>query len=526
MNRNQQGQLKDVIKQEYVRSASDPVYFLKKYCVIQHPMKGKVPFHLYNFQEKSIEDFMQHRFNIILKARQLGISTLTAGYALWMMSFHQDKNILVIATKQETAKNLVTKVRVMHANLPSWLKQKCTEDNKLSLRYKNGSQIKAVSSGEDSGRSEALSLLILDEAAFIDKIDVIWAAASQTLSTGGQCIALSTPNGVGNWFHRTWMDAQDGLNDFNFIKLFWDMHPDRGQEWRDEQDKLLGPSLAAQECDCDFITSGQSVVDGIILEEYRTKQVREPIEKRGVDSNIWIWEPPNYTKDYIVCADVSRGDSTDYSAFHILEIESLEQVAEYKGRLSTRDYGNLLVNISIEYNNALLVVENNNIGWAAIQQIIDRNYENLFYMSKDLQVVDTQKHINNKINRMEKQLVPGFTVTQKTRPLIVSKLEEFFRERSVIVRSNRLIDELFVFIYNNNRAEAMRGYNDDLVMSFAMGLWIRETALRLRAEGIELQKKAMGSITSNQGVYTPKSNQGDKWTWEIGKQKESLEWLI
>ena len=98
MNRNQQGQLKDVIKQEYVRSASDPVYFLKKYCVIQHPMKGKVPFHLYNFQEKSIEDFMQHRFNIILKARQLGISTLTAGYALWMMSFHQDKNILVIAT--------------------------------------------------------------------------------------------------------------------------------------------------------------------------------------------------------------------------------------------------------------------------------------------------------------------------------------------------------------------------------------------------------------------------------------------
>ena len=526
MNRNQQGQLKDVIKQEYVRSASDPVYFLKKYCVIQHPMKGKVPFHLYNFQEKSIEDFMQHRFNIILKARQLGISTLTAGYALWMMSFHQDKNILVIATKQETAKNLVTKVRVMHANLPSWLKQKCTEDNKLSLRYKNGSQIKAVSSGEDSGRSEALSLLILDEAAFIDKIDVIWAAASQTLSTGGQCIALSTPNGVGNWFHRTWMDAQDGLNDFNFIKLFWDMHPDRGQEWREEQDKLLGPSLAAQECDCDFITSGQSVVDGIILEEYRTKQVREPIEKRGVDSNIWIWEPPNYTKDYIVCADVSRGDSTDYSAFHILEIESLEQVAEYKGRLSTRDYGNLLVNISIEYNNALLVVENNNIGWAAIQQIIDRNYENLFYMSKDLQVVDTQKHINNKINRMEKQLVPGFTVTQKTRPLIVSKLEEFFRERSVIVHSNRLIDELFVFIYNNNRAEAMRGYNDDLVMSFAMGLWIRETALRLRAEGIELQKKAMGSITSNQGVYTPKSNQGDKWTWEIGKQKESLEWLI
>ena len=526
MNRNSNGQLKDVIKSEYIKCASDPIYFLKKYCVIQHPMKGKIPFHLYDFQEKTVSDFVQHRFNIILKARQLGISTITAGYSLWMMTFHQDKNILVIATKQEVAKNLVTKVRVMHANLPSWLKQKCVEDNKLSLRYKNGSQVKAVSSGEDSGRSEALSLLILDEAAFIERIDTIWAAASQTLSTGGQCIALSTPNGVGNWFHRTWMDAEDGLNDFNFIKLFWDLHPDRGQEWRDEQDKLLGPSLAAQECDCDFITSGQSVVDGVILEEYRSKQVKEPIEKRGIDSNVWIWEPPNYTKDYIVCADVSRGDSTDYSAFHILDIESLEQVAEYKGRMSTRDYGNLLVNVATEYNNALLVIENNNIGWAAIQQCIDRDYDNLFYMSKDLQVVDTQRHINNKINRTEKQLVPGFTLTQKTRQLVKAKLEEYFREKLVTVHSQRLVDELFVFIYNGSRAEAMSGYNDDLVMSYAMGLWIRETALRLRAEGIELQKKAMGSITSNQGVYIPANNQNSSWTMEVNKEQEDLTWLI
>ena len=526
MERNSQGQLKDVIKQEYVKCASDPIYFLKKYCVIQHPMKGKIPFQLYPFQEKTVEDFVQSRFTVILKARQLGISTLTAGYSLWMMTFHNDKNILVIATKQEVAKNLVTKVRVMHANLPSWLKQKCVEDNKLSLRYKNGSQIKAVASGDESGRSEALSLLILDEAAFIEKIDTIWAAASQTLSTGGQCIALSTPNGVGNWFHKTWMDAEDGLNDFKFLKLHWTLHPDRDQEWRDEQDTLLGPSMAAQECDCDFITSGQSVIDGIILEEYKNTQVKEPIEKRGIDSNVWIWEPPNYTKDYVVCADVSRGDATDYSAFHILEVESLEQVAEYKGRISTRDYGNMLVNISTEYNNALLVIENNNIGWAAIQQCIDREYENLFYMSKDLQVVDVHRQINNKINRMEKQLIPGFTITSKTRPLVISKLEEFFRDRAVIVHSQRLIDELFVFIYNGSRAEAMSGYNDDLVMSFAMGLWIRETALRLRAEGIELQKKAINSIATNQGVYKPTDNKNDSWIMETGVEKESLEWLI
>ena len=519
-------QLKEAIKREYAKCATDPVYFLGKYGIIQHPVRGKVNFNLYDFQEKSLESFMKHDYNIVLKARQLGLSTLTAGYALWMMTFQQDKNILVIATKQETAKNLVTKVRVMHANLPGWLKQPCVEDNKLSLRYKNGSQIKAVASSEESGRSEALSLLIIDEAAFIDKIDTIWGAAQQTLATGGKALVISTPNGVGNFFHKTWIGAEDGTNDFNFIKLHWSVHPERGQEWRDEQDKLLGPSLAAQECDCDFITSGRGVIDGLLLENLKESSVREPIEKRGIDSNYWIWQPPNYTKNYVVSADVSRGDGTDYSAFHIIDVESLEQVAEYKGKISTQDFGNMLVNVASEYNNALLVVENNNIGWAAIQQVIDREYPNLFYTSKDLQYVDVQHQMTNKYRVQERNMVPGFSTTQKTRPLIVAKLEEMFREESVMVHSQRLIDELFVFIYNGNRAEALKGYNDDLVMSFAIALWVRDTALRLRAEGIELSKQAIQGIGQNPGVYTSEVQKNDSWEMDVKGEKEDLTWLI
>ena len=519
-------QLKEAIKREYTKCATDPVYFLGKYGIIQHPVRGKVNFNLYDFQEKSLESFMQHDYNIVLKARQLGLSTLTAGYALWMMTFQPDKNILVIATKQETAKNLVTKVRVMHANLPGWLKQPCVEDNKLSLRYKNGSQIKAVASSEESGRSEALSLLIIDEAAFIDKIDTIWGAAQQTLATGGRALVISTPNGVGNFFHKTWIGAEDGTNDFNFIKLHWSVHPEREQEWRDEQDKLLGPSLAAQECDCDFITSGRGVIDGLLLENLKESSVREPMEKRGIDSNYWIWQPPNYTKNYVVSADVSRGDGTDYSAFHIIDVESLEQVAEYKGKISTQDFGNMLVNVASEYNNALLVVENNNIGWAAIQQVIDREYPNLFYTSKDLQYVDVQHQITNKYRSQERNMVPGFSTTSKTRPLIVAKLEEMFREESVVVHSQRLIDELFVFIYNGNRAEAMTGYNDDLVMSFAIALWVRDTALRLRSEGIELSKKAIQGIGQNPGIYTSEVQKNDSWEMDVKGEKEDLTWLI
>ena len=520
-------QIKEVIKDQYIKCATDPVYFMKKFCMIQHPIKGKIPFDLYEFQEKTIREFKDNRFNVILKARQLGISTLSAGYALWMMTFFQDKNILVIATKQEVAKNLVTKVRVMHANLPSWLKQPCVEDNKLNLRYRNGSQIKAVSSGPEAARSEALSLLILDEAAFVDKIDEIWTASQQTLTTGGSCIALSTPNGVGNWFHKTWVDAEEGRGMFNPIKLHWTVHPDRNEDWRKEQDTLLGPSSAAQECDCDFLTSGTGVIDPIILENLRKQNCKDPIEKRGIDNNIWIWEPPNYSKSYIVCADVGRGDAADYSAFHIIDIENLEQVAEYKGRINTKDFGNMLVSMSTEYNDAILIIENNNIGWATIQQVIDRNYPNLFYTSKDLQYVDIQHQMNNKINRQEKNMVAGFSTTSKTRPLIISKLEEFFREESVVVRSNRLIDELLTFVYINNRAQAMNGYNDDLVMSFAIGLWVRDTALRLRTQGVELTKKTLSRMMDNEGLYTNDDiKRNDSWDWETGKEKEDLTWLL
>ena len=193
--------IKKVIQREYLKCVQNPAHFMKKYCVIQHPKKGNIKFSLYDYQENMLDTFTSNRYNIILKSRQLGISTLSAGYSLWMMLFHNDKNILVIATGKDTAKNLVTKVRVMYDNLPQWLKTGTEEINKLSVRFKNGSQIKAIASNESAGRSEALSLLIIDEAAFIDKIDEIWAAAHQTLATGGDAIVLSTPNGVGIWFH-------------------------------------------------------------------------------------------------------------------------------------------------------------------------------------------------------------------------------------------------------------------------------------------------------------------------------------
>ena len=524
--------LKDIIKLEYQKCAGDSIYFMKKYCMIQHPVRGKIPFHLYPFQEQTLEQFAEHRYNVILKSRQTGISTLTAGFALWKMLFHQDFNVLVIATKQEVAKNLVTKVRVMNQYLPSWLKQETVEDNKLSLRYSNGSQIKATSAAGDAGRSEALSLLVFDEAAFIDKIEEIWVSAQSTLSTGGNAIILSTPNGVGNFFHKTWVGAEDGTNTFNNIRLHWSVHPERDQIWRDEQEVLLGPKGAAQECDCDFVSSGDTVIDPQLLMFYKETYCQEPIEKTGFDGNLWKWEYPNYQKTYMVVADVARGDSADFSACHVIDVESSTQVAEYKGKLDTKDFGNFLVSLATDYNNALLVVENANIGWAVIQQIIDRAYPNLFYMSKDLKYVDVENQLHNRYRAEERNMVAGFSTTSKTRPLIISKLEQYIREKDVTIRSTRTIDELFTFIWNGNRAEAMRGYNDDLTMSLAISLWVRDTALRLKQEGVDLTRQTLGGIgqsTTSLGDFGFGGNDSleeNPWNMKIGDTNEDLTWLI
>jgi len=172
----------------------------------------------------------------------------------------------------------------------------------------------------------------------------------------------------------------------------------------------------------------------------------------------------------LLAADVARGDGADYSAFHVIDVESFTQVAEYKGQVSTKDYGNMLVNVATEYNNALLVIENMNVGWGAIQQALDRKYANLFYSSADLKYVDVEHQMTNRIHSSEKKMTPGFTTTSVTRQLIISRLETYMREKAINVQSTRIVDELYTFIWNNGKAEAMRNYNDDLVMAFAIGL--------------------------------------------------------
>ena len=519
--------IKKIIAQEYIKCAKDPAYFMRKYCHIQHPTRGRILFALYPFQEKVLHLFRDHQYLITLKSRQLGISTLASGYSLWLMLFHKDKNVLALATTQATARNLVTKVTFMYDELPRWLKLPAVEKNKLSLRLKNGSKVQAKSSSPDAARSEAVSLLLMDEAAFIDNVDETFTAAQQTLATGGQCMALSTPNGIGNWFHQTWAKAESGENSFLPVRLPWTVHPERDQKWRDQQDADLGPKMAGQECDCDFLASGDTVFEPDDMMFIENTWLKEAAERRGVDGNLWIWEPADYTKDYMVVADVSRGDSTDYSAFHIFDIESCVQVAEYKGKLSPRELGNVLVGIASEYNDALLVIENANIGWSTIEQVMAREYRNLYYSPKNH--LDTVESYMSKYER--DQLVPGFTMSARTRPLVIAKLMEYVRDKSVTIQSKRLLEEMRVFIWKNGKAQAQDGYNDDLVMSVATALYVRDTALRLRQQGMDLARAQLSSFTNlnaqNKAVMKSVGNQRENpYLIKTRNGEEDISWLF
>ena len=482
---------KEILK-EIVKAGKDPAYFTINYGRISHPQKGTIPFKAYDYQKSLLSDFTDYRFNIILKARQLGISTITAAYISWLMLFHREKNILVVATKLQTATNLVRKVKAIIKHLPEWMQiASISVDNRTSFELSNGSQIKGSSTAGDAGRSEALSLLVIDEAAHVEKLGDLWTALYPTLSTGGRCIALSTPNGVGNWFHQNCVEAEAGTNDFHMTTLLWDAHPDRNKAWYDKETRNMSKRQIAQELECNFNVSGETVVHPDDIQWY-LERTTTPEYRTGFDRNYWIWKQHDPEKPYLIVADVARGDGKDNSAFHIFELETMEVIGEYVGKPTPDDFADILYNVAAEYGNPMLVIENNNIGYAVLKKLLDKGYPNIYHSSKgDHQYVDPAAA------QWQSNVIPGFTTSSKTRPLIVAKMEEFMRNKLITINSNRLLSELKTFIWHAGRPQAMRSYNDDLVMSFAIGCWVRDTVIVESQKNIEYDKQMLSSISTS-----------------------------
>jgi len=482
---------KEKIVKEVVKSGKKPVYFINTYCKIPHPGKGLIPFKTFDFQADLVDDLALHRFIVVLKARQLGISTITAAYVAWLVLFHRDKNVLIVATKLQTAANLVKKVKTILKNLPPWLKiADFNVDNKNSIELTNGSQVKASSTSGDAGRSEALSLLVIDEAAHIDGLDELWTGLYPTISTGGRCIAISTPNGVGDWFHETYVGAESGENEFKPVNLPWAVHPDRDDEWFKTETKNMSRRQIAQEYECNFNTSGDTVIhpDDIM----RIKEnLTEAKYKVGFDRNTWIWEEAQEGHSYLLVADVARGDGADSSTFHVFKLQTMEIVAEYKGKPTSDLFAEILYTTGLEYKEAMLVVENNNVGFHVLEKLLEKGYKNVYHSKKG-----SHEYVEQHAALGDSSVIPGFTTSLKTRPLIIAKFEEFIRNKVLTIYSKRLANELDTFIWKNGRPEAQRGYNDDLVMAAAIGCWVRDTAIVENQRDVEYKKAFLNSITT------------------------------
>lgn len=446
--------------EEIVKCGRDPIYFINEYVKIQHPLKGTIPFDTYPFQEDCIRDFEQFRFNIVLKSRQLGLSTIAAAYAVWLAIFHKDKNILVIATKLPTAQNFIKKVIVMLYALPKWLLMPKFEDSKQQVSFNNGSQIKAIPTSEDAGRSEALSLLVVDEAAFIRGFEDIWTGLYPTVSTGGRVIIMSTPNGVGGQYYKLWTESEAKVNEFNAIRLPWTVHPEHDEEWFKQQCRNLSKRKIAQELLCDFISSGDTFLQPDDIEAVR-QAIQRPMEESSEHRGLWTWRNPEPGHSYVISADVARGDAGDFSTFHVIDREGLDVVAEYMAKISPDKFADVLSDIGKKYNTAYIAVENNTFGYFTNVKLRDTGYKRLFYQNRPMDYIP--------LNPNE---LPGFSTQAKNRSQILTKLEELFRNRKLHTFSQRLHDQLQAFVWNGSRPAASKDAHDDLIMALAIGAWI------------------------------------------------------
>lgn len=424
---------------------SSDVFFFSLFCYVIHPVRGKVRFDLYPFQKSVLYNFIAQRFNIILKFRQAGITELISMYCLWLAMYHPNKKINIISIKDTTAKKVLKKIKFMYKNLPWYLQTpiingRAGEYGSASMiEFDNGSFIESIPTSSEAGRSESLSLLVIDEAAVVRWAAQIWAAAFPTLSTGGAAIVNSTPYGVGNFYHSTWVDAIAGGNPFNSIRLYWQMHPERDINWYNQMSSALGAKRTAQEIDGDFLSSGNTVFDLADIKAIEDCLSDYPVIKKRFNGQYRQFCEPESDKEYFIGADVSTGRASDYSSFTCMDKLGEEQVV-YKGRMAVGAYAKLLGDTGKLFNWAVIAPESNDVGLSVTSKLQDEGYPNLYYYQKMLKKKGK--------SRPEMDKSPGWLTTQKNRSVIIENLEEDIRLDNVIIKDPFFVQEAYTFIYD------------------------------------------------------------------------------
>lgn len=258
-------------------------------------------------------------------------------------------------------------------------------------------------------------------------------------NTGGSAIVNSTPYGVGNFYHSTWVDAIAGGNPFNPIRLYWQMHPERDENWYKQMASALGPKRTAQEIDGDFLSSGNTVFDLADIKAIEDCLSDYPVIKKRFNGQYRQYLEPQSDKEYFIGADVSTGRASDYSAFTCMDKQGEEQ-AVFKGRIPIDKYAKLLGDTGQLYNWATIAPESNDVGMAVTTKLQDEGYPKLYYYQKMLKKKGK--------SRPEVDKSPGWLTTQKNRSVIIENLEQDIREEDVIIKDPFFVQEAYTFIYD------------------------------------------------------------------------------
>jgi hypothetical protein len=449
-----------------------PRYFMEKYMMIQHPTKGAIKFIPFDYQIDLIKNYNEHRYSINMLGRQMGKTTVAAGYLLWYAMFVPDSTILVAAHKQTGASEIMQRIRYAYENTPDHIRAGVTEYNKGSITFDNGSRIVSTTTTENTGRGMSISLIYLDEFAFVRNTIAkeFWAALSPTLSTGGKCIVTSTPSSDEDTFAEIWKAANKtydefgnetavGVNGFKAMFAKWDQHPDRDQKWADAERSRIGDERFRREHECEFIIYDETLINAVKLLDL---DGAEPISRMGQVRWYKHISPANM---YVVALDPSAGTGGDNAGIQVIELPSMIQVAEWCNN-KTPIEGQMRTMMDImQYikergaHQIYWSVENNSIGEAALVVIRDTGEENFpgdfLHEPKRIQGYKGRK---------------GFHTNHKSKVEAAIALKRLIEKDKITINSKMLISELKNFVARGNSYSAKPGQTDDLVMSLLIAV--------------------------------------------------------
>ena len=549
---------KEQILLEYAKCINDTPYALKTYLQTYDNTQSKyVPLELFNDQVTLVKDYDTCEENIALKYRQAGVSTVTSAWASKRLVFakkSKPEKILIIANKMDTAQEMGNKVRAFVDQWPSWLGVSFSVEKNSQRHFKltNGCEVKAVATSKDALRGYTPTILIFDEAAYINADEDFWSACMASLSTGGKVIVISTPNGFDPIYYSIFSQAIKGMNDFRITEMYWFRDPryskdlklikcndivhymlNRGDyndseitldysnikvENRDFQEIKLKienegykpysswfESMAkklkfdkrkiSQELECNFLGSGDSVIPPETMKKIKETYIKEP-ENKFMGGSIWQWKEPVEGHRYIMGVDVSRGDSEDFSTISIIDFDAREQVLEYIGKVPPDVLAEIAFKWATMYNSFIVTDITGGMGVSTSRKLQELGYKNLY--------IDGVNPADKwKWDPKSQDKIPGINFNSK-RVLIIQAFEEALRF-DFALRSQRLFNELNTFVYVNGRPDHQKGQHDDLIMAFAMAVFVGETSFAQLEKATEQTKAMLESWTTEKNTFKDSS---------------------